>query len=725
MPESCQTRLLIVATLLSAAGFPLAAQVPEAQEPPPPAATDEAALKQEVQEAVSRLPTVVVTATRQEAKAFELPYRTAIPDRRIADRSRVVQDALRGEPGVVVQRTSYGQASPFLRNLTGYHTLLLIDGIRFNNSIWRSGPNEYWGTVDGLSLDHLEVVMGPGSVLYGSDAVGGTVNAIPLRRKSWGESSWDRRLYLRWSSAENSLTARAEVSGNLGDVFGFVVGGTAASFGELRAGGDVGRQEDTSYTDKFVDGRFDLRFDDHWSLGILSQTARVDGVSRAHRTAGGVTYHGTAIGNDRRHDLGFERHLDALFLEGNDLDGFADGVQLRLSFQRLEEDLDRIRSNGAREKSGFDVDTWGAALQLTSKTAIGRFTYGLDYYHDDVQSRRRNFNAAGVLTGTAIQGPVGDNSDYDLFGVFVQDEIALGPSFDWILGGRLTHAAADVGRAEDPSAPGTAIGFDDAWTSAVGSTRLLWKPSDTVHPFAGISQAFRAPNLSDLSRFDIALANELEIPATDLDPEDFLSFELGVKVQDLGGLSAEAAYWFTLVDDLVIRQPTGMMSGTNSLVAKRNSGDGHLQGVEFHGRFDFDAHWSVHGAFSWTDGQLEGYPTAAPDKVEEVFTRLAPIQGSLGVRWAPGDGAFWIMPTVLVVDGQERLSSQDRRDTQRIPPGGSPGYTIWSVNAGYDFDERKRLFLSVENIGDKNYRVHGSGAQEAGFNVVAGVDISF
>ncbi len=89
-------------------------------------------------------------------------------------------------PGVIVQKTGHGQGSPFLRGFTGFRTLLLIDGIRLNNSVFRDGPNQYWNTVDPFTIGQLEIIKGPSSVLFGSDAIGGTVNVVTRSREEFG-----------------------------------------------------------------------------------------------------------------------------------------------------------------------------------------------------------------------------------------------------------------------------------------------------------------------------------------------------------------------------------------------------------------------------------------------------------------------------------------------------------------------------------------------------------
>ena len=122
---------------------------------------------------------LVITATRSENTQF-LPYSVAnITEDTMRDQARrTLPEALQYTPGVLVQKTTHGHGSPFIRGFTGRQNLLLVDGVRLNNSTWRSGPIQYWNTVDSYSLDRIELVKSQGSVLYGSDAIGGTLNAF-------------------------------------------------------------------------------------------------------------------------------------------------------------------------------------------------------------------------------------------------------------------------------------------------------------------------------------------------------------------------------------------------------------------------------------------------------------------------------------------------------------------------------------------------------------------
>lgn len=122
----------------------------------------------------------VITASGSRAKYLETPDAVGILDQReISERSHgQLPDMLDGTPGIYSQNTAAGQGSPFIRGMTGKQILLLVDGVRFNNSTFRFGPNQYASSIDPASIARIEVVRGPSSVLYGSDAQGGVINVI-------------------------------------------------------------------------------------------------------------------------------------------------------------------------------------------------------------------------------------------------------------------------------------------------------------------------------------------------------------------------------------------------------------------------------------------------------------------------------------------------------------------------------------------------------------------
>ena len=165
----------------------------------------------------------------------------------------------------------------------------------------------------------------------------------------------------------------------------------------------------------------------------------------------------------------------------------------------------------------------------------------------------------------------------------MQDDITIvADHLDLIIGGRFTYAKAGVDKYQNPDT-GLADAFEKSWDNVVGSARLLWNIDGEDHwnIYAGISQGFRTPNLSDLTRRDAARSGEAEIGSTDLDPEEYVQSEIGIKSQ-FRNWSWSAAYWYTNVNGMILRAPTGAVdSSGDTIVTKRNVGDGYLQGVEF------------------------------------------------------------------------------------------------------------------------------------------------
>ena len=664
---------------------------------------------------------LVVTPTRQAASALDVPYTVQVVDeKQMAERIyRTVPQALRDVPGVLVQETSHGQGSPYIRGFTSRRNLFLVDGIRLNNSVFRNGPNQYWNTVDGSSLGRLEVVKGPSSVLYGSDAAGGTVNAIPrkpyiLDRPIGGKLSW------RVASGENSSQARLELGGAMGEDTTWLLGITRKDFGDVEAGGSMGEQPGTGYDE--WDGDLVV---EHWMNPETMLTLayyRVDqnDVPRTHRTQDAISFQGTSVGSDLRREFDQDRELTyARIATYGDVE-----TSTTLSYQRQRETRFRTRSSGAMEEQGFDVGTLGLSSVASKDSGIGRLTGGFEWYRDDVDSFRERF--ANQSAADDIQGPVGDDASYESFGIFLQDELPLSERTDLTLGARWTHNALDADSVRDPITSNR-IEVTDSWQQLTGSVRLqheLGESGENVL-FGGLSQGFRAPNLSDMTRFDSAGTDEFEIPATDLDSESFVQLELGAKHKS-EGLAFEASVFYTRFEDLIARFPTGNVNTDGDReVTKDNEGDGRMLGLELGAALDLDETWTLFGDLAWIDGDTRTFEQAGGALVDDKPSRLAPTTLHAGLRWEPEELAYWGELFVTWADRADRLSLRDQADSSRIPVGGTEGYVVADLRGGWQISKGWDVLFGIENLADVNYRTHGSGSNRVGRNIYLGFTWSF
>lgn len=657
--------------------------------------------------------TTLVTATAHEQAWIDTPYATTVVEEAtLRERfARTTPQALAGVPGVSVQETSYGQGSPYLRGFTGYQTLMLVDGIRLNNSTFRSGPNQYWATVDPLTIARLEVVKGPSSVLHGSDALGGTVNAITRDPAGYGPAyGHGERLYHRVNGADRSHVTRFEHTGTWADRTGILIGGDAKVFGDLTGGRDTGLQPETGYREWSGDAKLEHWLDDETRLVVAHQVVHQNDVPRTHRTIFAVPFEGTSVGTDLRHDFDQQRSLTYLQVHR---EGADDGeLHASVSWHEQDEVRHRLRTGGPDEQ-GVEVGTLGTFLSVTRPSSSGTWTVGADYYHDQVDS---------FSSTEPIQGPVADDATYDLIGAYVQDELEVARGSTLTLGGRFNFARVDARSVLDP-ATDTQIAIEDEWSAVVGSARLVHRlGEDGPRVFGGISQGFRAPNLSDLTRLDSARSNEFEIPSPGLDPEVTTNLEVGVKTES-ATLATQVAVFYTILEDLIQRRPTGNVTGTGEIeVVKENIGDGHAWGIEAEAALELGEGWSVFGGATFVEGYADNLPTGSTTIQEESLDKLMPFTAQLGARWE--DERHWFEVVAVGAGDADKLSSADRGDTQRIPPGGTPAYLVFHARGGMRLSSWASLDVAVENLLDEDYRIHGSGQNMPGTSVLVGLTLT-
>jgi hemoglobin/transferrin/lactoferrin receptor protein len=687
------------------------------------AATGPSAVLAQTREAMQE---IVITGTRSQRSVLDSPFTMHVLDADMLARelqARTIPDALRQIPGVLVQKTAHGQGSPFIRGFTGFRTLFLIDGIRLNNSTFRDGPNQYWSTVDPLMIQRIEVVKGPSSVLYGSDAVGGTVNALLMRAQTTPEDDGVlARVSYRAADAENSGVARAQIGFRHGDM-SLVAGYSLKDFGDLESG--AGLLPKTGYDEDDADLRVEYDFSDSRRLVLAHQRLRQDDAWRTHATIYAVPFRGSAVGTDLSRILEQGRDLTYAQYYSEDRDGVISGWHVSLSAHRQDEYQDRQRGDNLRfERQGYTVDTTGLSLQGETLATAGRWVYGIEHYHDSVDSYRQDFNPDGTLRSTAIQGPVADDATYDLGGVYAERQLPIGTRWELIPGVRYTYASTKAERVLNPLTNGV-MRIEDDWNDTVASVRFRYSPGSTTawNLFGGVSQGFRAPNLSDLTRLDTARSREIETPVTGpgLKPEQYVSYEVGFKASAARS-SMQMAVYYTSIDDMIVRTPSGTVIGTNFEVTKRNSGQGFTRGFEIEGGYDLTERLNLWGAFTWAEGELESFPTSSPALAREPLSRVMPPTTLVALRWSAPSDRYWFEASALHAEEQTRLAASDVLDNQRIPPGGTPQYSILNLRTNVTLGRNVMLAAAIENVTDQNYRVHGSGLNEPGRNLVVTLD---
>jgi outer membrane cobalamin receptor len=155
---------------------------------------------------------ITVTSSRKETQVFQVPDAIGVVKSSDIEEknARTLPDALSFESNVHMQKTNHAGGSPFIRGMTGKDVLILIDGVRFNNSTFRYGPNQYLNTIEPSMVDRVEIVRGPGSVMYGSDALGGVINIITKKPSVEDNRKVYSSLTSRFGSQDKSFFNRLD-----------------------------------------------------------------------------------------------------------------------------------------------------------------------------------------------------------------------------------------------------------------------------------------------------------------------------------------------------------------------------------------------------------------------------------------------------------------------------------------------------------------------------------
>lgn len=676
---------------------------------------------------------LVVTAGRSEDGLKDVPYTLEVITEEFIERNkrRTLPEVLQFTPGVLVQKTAYGHGSPFIRGFTGRQNLLMVDGVRMNNSIARGGPVQYWNTVDPYSLERVELIKSQGSVLYGSDAVGGTLNAFTkssnFRAQQEGAGFSHGAAYYEYrSNGDDSNIGRFESAFGVGGKYGVMLGVTAKDFGDIRDS-SVGLMRNTGYPEQDFDLRFDMALGPDTTLSVLHQYVNQDDVWRWHSTIYNPGWidsgHVATPGGYRFRQYDQERSLSYLRVEGLNASPWLSRWSATISYQagRDREAQDRSRTGKVdRRYQIAEVDTLGFDLAFESPLGAGDLVYGVDYYHDSVDASGYRDRGAGLAFDPSFR-PVADGSDYDLLGAYAQYVWRPVECFDLTLGGRFTYARANLGVYYDALAASDRYDATRSWNDFSGSLRGNYRINDCWNLYGGVSQAFRAPNLTDLSGNLTTRSGISTLGSAGVDPENFVTFEIGGRYGTSEAYLNLAVY-YTDINDIIIGVPLALGSGTE---VTTNGQDGYVYGIELEGNWRFTPGWELSGFAAWQDGRTRTSAYLGGRVVDDSMSRLLPTTGSLALRWTHSSERFWVEGRVLAAGLQDRLSANDKKDTQRIPIGGTPGYVVGMLHAGWQARENIELSCGLENLSDESYRSHGSGQNEPGFNAILGAKITW
>lgn len=639
-------------------------------------------------------------------------------------------------PGVWMQETNTGGGSPMLRGLIGPHVLILIDGVRVNDSTTRLGPNQSLNTIDAAHVERVEIVKGPSSVLYGSDAVGGTILIWTRTRHAGSESATGKlgRFQVDFGvgaeSATNGVNAALGASW-AGERDGLLAIGSLGDCGDLRSGG--GEIDHTGYHSNGFLGSWEHSLGEQRSLRAALRVHRDFDVPRTDRLLAGY-------GQTQPSNAEFEFKVQentGYTLTYDDRSGgtFADELQARFFVRRYVEER-QIRNTGSnnRRLEQDDVVGMGVGVDLHKDLGHGhRLTYGADFERDDVDSDRVDTNIV-TSAQTAQPGAFAQNAHNASAGVFVQDEIRDLGWFDVTLGARYSYF--DFSFNEITSTPAGGPERDGNFDALTASLQLARSLSERLRVTGTLAQGFRAPHLDDLAR-NATIFGGTELANPDLDPETSLSGEIALDYRGPVWSGSLAVYQASLSDFIgrVLVDAGDPGTTGDETYLRENVGTVEFFGVEAQLRRSLGANspWAIGGGVSYTRGRQYDHTinpaTGNADFNDVPARRIPPLNGELALYYSAIEGEpklAWGEFALVMAAEQDDLHPEDLSDP-RIDPDGTAGWATLNVDVGGPLGSSTWSSWSagVHNLLDKEYRVHGSGVDSPGINLVVGLKWSF
>lgn len=668
-------------------------------------------------EALANVP--VVSAARHEQRREDSPRAISVITAEEIRRGnfRNIPEALVEMAGVFLQQTNYAGGSPIIRGMIGNRILILVDGVRLNNSSYRLGPNQYLNFIDVRRVERIEVIRGNGSVLYGSDAMGGIVNIITKRApEPTGGAELHGSAGVRFGSADRSGQGRVDLGGTWRGV-GFAAGFTKDGFGDLSSGQGI-RQDYTGYRQEAFDFSTSFRVGRNRTIRVGADRLTQRDVPRTDVLAArsDLEYVWDREGREalsiEYEQRGFRRFIESLRVTG--------------TLQHQFEDLNRraVATPNVRSFLSDSIVTGNYGLQLASRGGRRHYlTYGVEGFQDRIGSLRRD----ALLSGVPLPPQRGNFADGGKFlnaGLFLQDEVEITPRLLATAGVRLDRASY-LAALHDPLTG--EIGVNQATTARTGSAYLLYRLTSRFDVTGGVSKGFRTPSLEDTTLLRLT-GTRLEVPNPALKPESSNNYEASLRLRK-GPVKASVSGYYSTFDDLIDRSPSLFrdlpyldVNGNGrkepaepSIFARTNVGHATVRGLGADAQVRISGAWSAQGMFNWTKG--DDRTARAP------LSRIPPLNGLAKLSWTR-KGTAWADAVFQAADGQLRLSPGDLLDV-RIGPNGTAGFGVAHLRFGLERSALAGLVLSLENLTDRRYRFHGSGVYRPGRSVVLGYQRRF
>ena len=706
----------------------------------------------------SSLDEVVLSVSKFGQKKRDIPQQiVSVTSEDVLFRNpQTAADLLESSGQVYVQKSQLGGGSPIIRGFSTNRLLIAVDGVRFNTAIFRGGNVQNIISIDPFAVARTEVILGPGSVVYGSDAVGGVMNFYTKKPKfSFEEGySFSGNSTVRYATANKEKTGHFDF--NIGaKKWAFLTSVTYSDFDNLRMGShgpddylrtqyvetingidtvvqnqDPKIQRPTAYSQINTMQKVRYMPNNNWNfdLGLFfTTTTDYPRYDRLIRTSNDVLR--SAVW-----DYGPQQWFSGNLQIQNtpDTNTLFDESAFTLSFQHFKESRsDRDFGDPFLYKTQEKVAAYTTAWDFEKKIKKAKLNYGIEYIFNKVGSRGRKTDiATGISQLDVSRYP--DGSSWQSLAGYMSTQFALANNISFLGGLRYSHII--VAAQFDTSL------FDLPFTEATintgaltGTAGVTWNPNKTLGWRLNLGTAFRAPNIDDVGKVFDSEPGSVVVPNPDLKPEYAYNADIGVSLNFDTVVKLDFAGFYTILEDALIRRDFSL-DGESQIVyqgelstiqAIQNASRAQVYGFEAGLEVAFSKALKLSSQYNITKGFAQDQQGN-----KEALRHAAPAYGNTHLFYKK---AKLTLDAFVEYNGQfdfEDLapSQQNNAFLYAADQNGNPYAPKWhtlNFSAQYKYSKSLQLNATLENITDQRYRPYSSGLSAPGRNLIVAATYTF
>lgn len=697
---------------------------------------------------------VIISANRWKQYSKDVPQKVSIISQaKVAlHNPQTAADLLTISGKIFMQKSQQGGGSPMIRGFATNRLLYAVDGIRMNTAIFRGGNIQNVISLDPFATEQTEVVFGPGSVMYGSDAIGGVMSFQTLTPQfsSTTKSIVSGNAVSRFSSSNIEKTGHFDV--NVGwKNWATITSITSNEFGNLKMGShgpeeylrpfyvqrqngvdvvvtneDPLVQNPTAYSQVNFMQKFRFQPNENWDFQYGLHFSETSSYSRYDRH---IRYNSVGLPRYGEFYYGPQKWImNNLNITHQSNSKLFDEMVLRLAHQFFEESrVSRNINNSNREIRTEKVNAYSINVDFSKAISLThKAYYGVEYVFNDVNSSGINQN---IVAGTSQAGPSRyPQATWQSMGVFVNNQYLVTDKTSLQAGLRYNKyiLKADFDTTFYPF-PFTEAHIDNG--SLTGSAGIVFRPTDKWVIGSNVATAFRSPNVDDVGKVFDSEPGSVVIPNPNLEAEYAYNVDLNVAKMFGKSVKVDVSTYYTLLDNALVRRDF-TLNGASEIVydgelsqvqAIQNAAKANVYGIQAGVEVKLPTGFRFSTDLNFQKGEEE------LDNGDKSPSRhAAPFFGISRVGYANSkvdlELNFQFSDKVAFKDlaeeekGKKEIYARDRNGNPY-----SPSWYTLNLKSMYKLTENFTLTAGIENITDQRYRPYSSGIVAPGKNIILAV----